>query len=144
MKLFFVLILGLLFGSVSAQDTLDCKPFQQGVFYAQTEDSSSLAWRITRDDNLQTEELINTSEPKDDLTRIISSNNEVIEWIGKCSYKITFDESDHKLTKAEKNQNKHNGIKTSIIKIEGKCCYYTSKYWYKGHEEEVSGKMCLE
>jgi len=70
---------------------------------------------------------------------------EIIEWIDKCTYRLTYDSSKTELDEEKKWINENNGIIVSKRKIKNKCLYYTATMTTKqGKKISQDGIICKE
>lgn len=129
-----------LFGILANGQELDCTDFANGTFLVHTNGPSSVTWRLVREGNSQTgyKEEIPEVEQESTAPKIEYSK---LEWINKCTFRLTYDESKSELTPVQKFINDINGILMEVTKIEGNCFYYKSIMIVNGREVIDNGKM---
>ena len=120
----------------SIAQNLRCKDFKEGTFVVPADEENIVSYQIIRKGNHQTEIV---SHPKYKQT-----SYGIIKWITDCSYKTYYDTTKMTLTKYQQFINDNGGILVKMIKIKGKCFYFTSILTIGEKKEKIEGKLCKQ
>ncbi|WP_299386330.1 hypothetical protein [uncultured Lacinutrix sp.] len=152
-----ILIIGTLLTMMNSwSQNLTCDDFKTGEFYI-PQTSVSKSYTIVsndsirkidkeRDKQVQQYIVIRDIKTQTEWKNGINNGNptyEKIEWIDKCSYRLTYDESKMELDEYENWVNSNKGIIVSKINIENKCMFYDATMTTnEGQTISQKGQIC--
>lgn len=148
----------LLIDLYSCNQELTCDDFKTGQFYipetkemskfSVTENDSITEYMDKRDSSIKKYIVIRKKNTQIEWKNGIGKGKPlyvVIEWIDKCTYRLTYDSSKSELDEEKKWVNANNGIVVSKRKIKNKCLYYTATMTTKeGKKIAKNGIICKE
>jgi len=156
---YLILIFSVIAFNSSAQNLI-CQDFKAGKFYIPTENENETKFTVIKKDSSETISQEFT-EKRDSVEKYVVIRkestqvewrnginigeplNEKIEWINKCSYRLTYDECKTKLTEQQQMVNDYNGIVVEMISIKGNCMKYKATMILDdGYEIAQNGTIC--
>lgn len=156
---YLILIFSLIAFNSFAQN-LTCEDFKTGKFYIPTENENETKFTVIKKDSSDTISQEFT-EQRDSIKKYVIIRkestqvewrnginigeplNEIIKWINKCTYRLTYDDSNTNLTEQQQMVNDYNGIVVEKISIKGNCMNYKATMILDdGYEIVQSGIIC--
>ena len=156
----YLILIYLLIAFNSFGQNLTCDDFRTGKFYIPTENENETKFTVIKRDSSEavSQEFTEKRDSikkyiviRSDSTQVEWRNglnigeplNEKIQWINRCSYRLTFDKNKNKLTEQQQLVNDYNGIVVEKIVINGNCMKYKATMILEnGYEIVQNGTIC--
>jgi hypothetical protein len=136
MRKFLFLISGILLIILSSCQKNKFEDFRKGTFLIPGNQKNVEKYIVVRKGNSQITYKNNLQDKNPEF--------QLIEWIDRKTYRITYDSSKTKLTESQKRINENNGFIIENIKVEEDCLFYKSTMTLGDEKYEYNSKMCKE